>query len=139
MLSAHDRFDAKVHPEPTSGCWLWVGAADVKGYGRLRIGGDWALAHRLSHERFRGPIPDGCEIDHLCRTPSCVNPDHLEAVPSRVNTLRGTGPTAVNARKTHCIHGHQLSGDNLTITGGRRSCRACNREQLRRSRARRTT
>lgn len=73
-----------------------------------------------------GPIPEGMDLDHTCRNRGCVNPEHLEPVTTQVNTLRGIGPTAENARKTHCKHGHPLEGDNLYVDPeGKRKCRAC--------------
>ncbi|MBT2412652.1 HNH endonuclease [Streptomyces sp. ISL-12] len=67
---------------------LWTGSTD-QGYGRLRFRGRLVRAHRFSYELNVGPIPDGHQVDHLCRTPSCVRPDHLEAVTQRENVLRG--------------------------------------------------
>ena len=90
------RFWAKAIPEPNSGCWLWTGARDPKGYGLCRFPlGDAVIlqrAHRVVYQIERGAIPVGLEIDHLCRNPSCVNPDHLEPVTRRENTLRGNSP-----------------------------------------------
>lgn len=95
-------------PEPNSGCWLWTGNVHGGGYGAIWHKGRIQQAHRVSYEMLRGPI-GSLYIDHLCRTPSCVNPDHMEAVPPRINVLRGVGATAVNHRKTHCSKGHSLS------------------------------
>lgn len=128
-----DRFMAKVEPEPNSGCWLWLGALNGKGYGvfeRFGVGRRRAnTAHRFSYEVHRGPIPEGLDLDHLCRVHQCVNPSHLEAVPRRVNLLRGAGFNAINAAKTHCRLGHPFSGDNLVIVintyGTERRCREC--------------
>jgi hypothetical protein len=84
------------------------------------------VAHRLVYEELVGPIPEGMELDHLCRNTSCVNPAHLEPVPHRVNVLRGVGPTAENAVKTECVNGHPLTGRNLCIRKeGGRKCRTC--------------
>ncbi len=71
-------------------CWLWLGNIN-KGYGRCKWNGKNVGAHRVFYEVHKGPIPTGADIDHLCRVPSCVNPDHLEAVSRAENTRRGAG------------------------------------------------
>lgn len=116
-----------------NGCWLWQRRIDVHGYGRLGK----RLAHRLSYEAIIGPIPKGLTLDHLCRTPMCVNPDHLEPVTNRENILRGHGPSALASRATHCKHGHEFSADNTLICRGHRYCRACIRRRNAEWRARR--
>jgi len=108
-------------PEPNSGCWIWLGGLGRSGYGRYQN----KPAHRVSFEAHGGVIPDGLVIDHLCRNILCVNPSPLEPVTTRVNTLRGIGPTAINAKKTHCPSGHPLSGRNLDVRKGKRYCRLC--------------
>lgn len=116
-------------------CWRWLLSINGRGYGnvarRFRAIGN--TAHRLSFAIFRGPIPDGLTIDHLCRNRWCVNPLHLEAVSSRVNTLRGYSPTAVAYRTGVCVKGlHLLEGNNLThFTNGTRACRSCRLETRR--------
>jgi hypothetical protein len=123
-----DRFRDRCIPEPNSGCWLWTGTMLWTGYGQVMINKKGKLAHRVAYELFVGAIPQGLTIDHLCRTRICVNPEHLQAVSQRVNTLRGIGPSAVNARKTHCPRGHELSSDNLYVNPqGKRTCKMCNR------------
>lgn len=83
-------------------------------------------AHRFSHVFYKGPIPDGYEVDHLCKVTRCVRPSHLEAVTPRVNTLRSDSASAVNAKKTHCPQGHAYDDSNTYITPmGRRQCRTC--------------
>lgn len=114
----------------TDACFPWLGPVTPKGYGRVkfyRVGGMF-YAHRVAYSLTRGPIPDGLTIDHTCRNRRCCNPEHLEPVTSRVNTLRGEGITAQLARKALCKHGHELSGD-----AGRRVCRTCQRLRPQRS------
>jgi hypothetical protein len=124
-----DRFWMKVDKQ-FLGCWLWAGAIHKKtGYGGIGRGkrSNWKslLAHRVSYELLRGPIPAGLQIDHLCRIRHCVNPDHLEAVTAKTNTLRGESVSALNAAKTHCKYGHPLTADNLTNNLKWRECKAC--------------
>ena len=113
------------HP---SGCWLWTGRLDPKGYGTVHVFGKSQRAHRVVYELFVGPIPDGLELDHLCRVRHCVNPDHLEPVDHKTNVLRGDGWGAKNARKTHCVNGHEFTDENTRLRiDGSRDCRACAR------------
>jgi hypothetical protein len=128
-------FEQRIMPEPNSGCWIWVGAVTGVGYGQWKpyTGAKRLMAHRVAYELFRGPIPDGFVLDHICRFPLCVNPFHLEIVTQQINTLRGIGPTSKNAKKTQCPKGHPLDGDNLYMTpDGRRNCKQCRYESVRR-------
>ena len=122
-----DRFWAKV--DKTGDCWLWTGnVRGPMGYGRFAITAAKAVqAHRYAYEMAVGPVPVGLQLDHLCRTPRCVRPNHLEAVTPRENTLRGNSPWAINARKKRCPQGHPYSGDNLLVTSSGRACRTCQR------------
>lgn len=83
------------------------------------------LAHIVSYEQMLGDVPLGRELDHLCRVRKCVNPFHLEAVPHRLNTLRGVGPTATNAVKTTCSNGHSYDELNTYVRPTGRGCKAC--------------
>lgn len=122
------RFIARVaFSDEPDGCWEWRGALR-HGYGRIRANGKENLVHRYAYELIVGPIPDGLVIDHLCCNTKCVNPAHMEPVTRRINTLRGTAPPAVAARKSHCLRGHPLSGSNARINDrGHRACRECDR------------
>lgn len=115
-----------------NGCHLWTGRIHYEGYGHFDINQVSFQVHRIAWTLEVGPIPDGMLIDHVrargCVNRHCVNVAHLEPVPHRINVLRGDGPTAKNAAKTHCIHGHELIGDNIYERAdrpGTRECRAC--------------
>lgn len=128
-----ERFRAKMRVDPDRGCWLWTGSTGRNGYGYFYFDGRPGLAHRFSYAYFVGPIPDGLELDHLCRTRRCVNPEHLEPVTRRENMIRGEGWGAEHARATQCPHGHPYSGANLVLgTKGERICRECRRISFRR-------
>lgn len=132
-----ERFFAKVNLLDPSGCWTWSGKPD-NGYGRFAHSGKSRLAHRVALE-ILDPLKlvPGNHTDHLCRNRGCVNPDHLESVPIATNVLRGTGRSAVNARKMKCDHGHALEGENLYINpSGSRNCRICLRRATQEWRAR---
>lgn len=116
------------------GCLEWVGQRGEVGYGRFyAVGKRWVLAHRWAYERWVGPIPDGLVIDHLCRNTACVEPSHLEPVTTWENVvMRGIGPSALNARKTHCLHGHEFTAENTyRHHNGGRQCRTCRKERQR--------
>lgn len=112
-------------------CWRWTGVTK-NGYGHYCAWDATAgrkinlMAHRATWTLLRGDIPDGLQLDHLCRNTLCVNPDHLEPVTQAENLRRGFSPTANNARKTLCVRGHSLYGENLYVTPkGYRQCREC--------------
>ncbi len=134
-----DRFWEKV--QKTEGCWYWTASLRGNGYGQIYIGerpGQSAYiapAHRVAYELLVGPIPEGLQIDHLCRNPRCVNPSHLEPVTSKENSLRGVSPSAFNSRKARCSRGHVFDGLNTyRYQNGKRGCRTCNAAHARRYR-----
>jgi uncharacterized protein YlaI len=144
------RFWAKVSPEPNTGCWLWAAASDRFGYGRymeISPRGAVRLAHRVSFIALTGFDPGALSLDHLCRTPACVNPAHLEPVTHGENVRRGVGAQRTREAKaaiTHCPKGHRYDDENtyrktLRPMPGRtyiaRSCRACQRIRDRARRA----
>ncbi len=108
------------------GCWEWTAYKSPEGYGRSRLGKK-RLAHRIAYELLVGPVPEGLQLDHLCRNRSCVNPAHLEPVTSRENTARGITLAAAQSALTHCVRGHGFGGDNLQYraNGRARTCRMC--------------
>jgi hypothetical protein len=128
-MTAAFRFAAKVRIEP-SGCWIWMGARNSRGYGLftpVTVGPRryTSAAHRYSYSLLVGQIPDGLQIDHLCRVPSCVNPDHLEPVTPLENSRRGRKGVLYD----FCIQGHEMTADNTlhhnTKAGQTRRCRRC--------------
>lgn len=120
--------------EKTDTCWNWVGSTTPDGYGRAVVDGTRWWAHRYAYTTIIGEIPSGLVIDHLCRNRACCNPAHLEPVTHRENVLRGVGVTALNAVKTHCKRGHELTPENVYLAPSRpneRKCRECMRLQVR--------
>lgn len=114
------------------GCWTYDGARNDHGYGQIKVNGKLQYAHRVAYELFVGPIPDGLELDHLCRNPACFRPSHLEAVTHRENALRGESPGAIATRTGRCMRGHELTDDNVWLSGGtHRQCRTCGSERNR--------
>ena len=111
--------------EKTDRCWIWKGKTTEQGYGLLSVHSVNLRAHRVTYELEHGRIPQGHEIDHLCRNHGCVNPAHLDAVVHRTNVLRGQGTAAIHARQLLCKNGHPLSGPNVYVNKGKRYCRTC--------------
>ena len=135
--TAAERFWSKVNkdgplPErrPELGpCWVWTANAHKKsGYGKFGVKGKTILAHRWSYTEEVGPIPEGLQLDHLCRNTACVRPDHLEPVPGKVNLLRGDTIVAANAAKTKCPAGHDYDLINTRYAPDGRYCYLCRRD-----------
>jgi hypothetical protein len=124
-----ERFDKRVGNPNGDGCTEWLGGKYRGGYGQFRWNGRSGRAHRFAYERVHGPIPEGLQLDHLCRNPSCVNPAHLEPVTNRENCLRGFGPSGVAAFAEVCRQGHPYDSENTYVhpKTGHRQCRACKR------------
>lgn len=126
-MTDRERFESKVL-RSDDGCWLWNGYCNPHGYGTFSVRrpeGSWTkvYAHRRAYELSVGPIPAGLQIDHLCRNPSCVRPDHLDAVTGAENGRRGR---EVNLPRQFCRRGHD------TFISGRYKrgkCIACVREK----------
>lgn len=111
-----------------AGCWVPALKPDRKGYVRAKVEGRSVFVHRLAYALLRGPIQDGLTLDHLCRNPSCCNPEHLEPVTAAENIRRGTQGQA-QASKTHCVRGHEFTPENTYRPPGKneRACRECQR------------
>lgn len=126
--------------DETTGCWVWTGALDRHGYGKIHWGGrtgPTCQVHRLAYRVLHGGLDESLTLDHLCRNTACWRLEHLEQVPQRINNLRGvTNAAAVNRLKYHCPAGHPYSDENTYLrprAGGlvERECRTCRRERQR--------
>lgn len=118
----------------SDGCWLWTAKVSKGGYGV--VSGKSLLAHRVSYETYKGLIPDGLVVDHLCRVTHCVNPDHLEAVTQKENLRRRDIALGMATAKTHCPQGHEYNETNTYLSPqNRRSCRECSKNRARIKRA----
>lgn len=128
LKSSIIRFNSKYKINTVSGCWEWQhGIRGSLGYGAFWFNGKQHNAHRFSYEIFKGKIPENLVIDHLCKNPKCVNPNHLEVVTTKENLLRGNTFQAKNAKKTHCPRGHEYNKENTYISKrGYRQCKKCN-------------
>ena len=124
-----------------SECWEWIGSITKNGYGVTNIGSrsngqkrTTAYIHRASYELYVGAIPEGRDLDHLCRNRKCFNPKHLEPVTRKENVLRGIGPKifgALNGTKAHCKNGHPFTSDNTIYraNGKWRRCKMCDQNR----------
>lgn len=118
------------------GCWIWHAAIDDNGYGRVHNPGGSCLAHVVLYEFVVGPVPDGLELDHTCRTPSCVRPSHMEPVTHAENMARV--PRELfdsHSHITRCPRDHAYTPANTYRRNGSRHCKACKLESQRRHRA----
>jgi len=138
----NERIQPRLVVDPETGCWRWPGWNNGLGYGKIQVGGRKGrglYVHRIAYELFVGPIPEGMDLDHLCRVRDCARPDHLEPVTRSENIRRGAGAGGVLAppyvMPETCRAGHALVGDNLGPPGTDGShwrCRTCDREDARR-------
>ncbi len=136
--SPETRFWSKVEKTPT--CWNWIGGKrrtkklyyGVFGITHSYHNYETVTAHRFAYQLIKGPIPEGKELDHLCKNTLCVNPDHLEPVTHRENIMRGLSPKILGWGKPTCPQGHLFTEDNLApyeLSIGHRKCLICKTAQ----------
>lgn len=114
----------KMVEKTSSGCWEYATRNRAgRDYRQVNVSVDGIqvnqYAHRVAYAHLVGPIPDGMQLDHLCRNRTCVNPDHLEPVSAQENVRRA------RALVTACPQGHPYDATNTRMYQGRRYCRAC--------------
>lgn len=117
-----------------TGCWIWQGWIDKRGYGRAKTAGKQWMPHRLAYASLVGPIPKGMTIDHLCFVPACVNPEHLAIATHLENARRQR-----RALADRCESGHEYTPENTSFGNGkrkRRRCRTCAADRARAYRSR---
>ena len=153
MLTIKERLRRRIILSPWefegTPCWVWTGAkvqdalykwSNPQPYGVMGVDGRLMRTHRLAWEEYRGPIPEGLVIDHLCRVTLCYNPKHLEPVTQKENVARGNSVWRNQQRgreRIHCKHGHDLTDEsNVRHTSRGRECLACARRRLQEFRAR---
>lgn len=107
------------------GCWYWAGSINASGYGNMYVNGRTQLAHRVMYEIEYGESPDGFDVDHICDTRICINPEHLRLLTHAENVRKYYKPN-------HCNNGHELTPDNTYVmipnkkTGTTsRQCKTC--------------
>lgn len=130
-LTKYSAQDILGNAEELNGCWIWRGSMYAKGYGK--IGRRGIMAHRIAYEICKGDVPKDLCLDHLCKNRACINPDHLEIVTLVENVMRGESQHAVNARKTHCVNGHEFTPSNIYVHPHRktRDCKICRNRRCR--------
>lgn len=116
-----------------SGCWEWLMSRTADGYGQVSVKRAMVRVHQVTYLALVGPVPEGLQLDHLCRNRACCNPWHVEPVTPLENTRRGDGPEVIGRRyrdRTECSRGHEYTPENTYIRTRRsgrtsRVCRKC--------------
>ena len=126
------RIEEKIERVTESGCWIWMGVVQGKGYGRMNINNKSIAVHRAAWEEYNYPIPCGMFVLHRCDVMQCCNPEHLfigthaDNMADMVDKGRGRNG---KEKQTSCIRGHPLDGENLGISNGKRYCKQCDRDK----------
>lgn len=103
-----DRLQRKSMPEPNTGCWIWIGAVNKKGYGSININGKMDKTHRVSYRLFKGSFNKKLFVCHSCDVPSCINPDHLF-----LGTAKDNAVDRVNKNRSNSCRGDSHGRSSL--------------------------
>lgn len=125
-----NRIQKSIIEDTATGCWLWQKTLNRDGYALIWVHNKAHSAHRFMYEFLCGTIPDGLELDHLCRVRNCVNPEHLEPVTRAENMRR------VAIFNKFCKRGHSYSEHGFVNSKGDRECKLCSRSCKNRSQQR---
>lgn len=135
--TARERLDYMTKLNLKTGCIEWIGAVDLRGYGRMADDTGWQdMVHRLSYKLNVGDIPKGLVVHHKCFNTRCVNPAHLELVTHRDNIINKgrTNVAYLNSKKTKCIRGHAFEVGSYYIQrakwGNVRICKECHKVRM---------
>lgn len=131
MIRKIDIVTTRVQTEHSNQCWLWPYAKYYDGYGQVVINRKTHRVYKVAFELRYGKVPDGLQLDHLCRERSCWNPDHLEVVTQQENIKRGQVGLR-HSSKEYCPKGHPYNEENTYHYKNGRYCRECGRENCRR-------
>lgn len=122
-----DAIENRLEWYPETGCLVWLGHKNVGGYGLFRSNGKRSVVHRILWELKNGPVPEGLQLDHICKNPACCNLKHLRAVTPQVNVLYSDNACARNARKQVCP---KCGGAYAVHSDGQgRYCKSCTSEK----------
>ena len=121
MISVEEKLRRKTNH--VNGCWIYLGQPSAR-YADVKINNKRLGIHRWSYEHFTGRIPEGFQIDHICKNTKCWNPSHLRTVTPKENQLNNW-VIQKSLNKTHCNHGHELKDKNIYWYNGHRRCKKC--------------
>ena len=137
MKHTIDRVLNRVERIPFSGCWVFTGAINHFGYGIVGLQNSKKIdrTHRVAYRHFKGEIPTGLVIDHICRNPACVNPRHLQAI-SQSDNIKRSLLVKMRGARTHCKHGHEFTPENTKYVKGQRGRRCAKCLQISKAKSR---
>lgn len=135
LAQALTLIEQRIHHDPLTGCHVWPGSRTERdGYGQITIRGERCLVHRVIWEHRNGPVPEGLQIDHICRNCTCCNIEHLRLLRPEQNILASDNMAARYARRENC---DKCGGPFSTFPNGIRYCKPCRHAKMMESQRRR--